>query len=63
MAHHITPGEAIQQWIDDRLAEAPPITPEQAGKLIDLLAGARNQWLTPRPLLQRRASPSDPGLF
>lgn len=41
MAHDITTGEAIQQWIDDRLAEAPPITPEQAAKLSDLLADAR----------------------
>lgn len=42
MAHHTTPGEAIQQWIDDRLAEAPPISPEQATTLSDLLADARS---------------------
>lgn len=41
MAHQITPGEAIQQWIDDRLAEAPTITAEQAATLSDLLASAR----------------------
>lgn len=37
----MTPGEAVQQWIDDRLAEAPAITAEQAATLSDFLADAR----------------------
>lgn len=43
MANHITAAEAIQQWVDDRLAEAPRITPEQVATLADLLAEARKQ--------------------
>lgn len=35
------PGDAAQQWIAARLAEAPPITPEQAASLSDLMVGAR----------------------
>lgn len=41
MARRITPAEAVQRWIDDRLAEAPLITPEQAATLADLMADAR----------------------
>jgi hypothetical protein len=42
MAHSFTSEESIQRWIDDRLAEAPPISPEQAAKLSDLLANVRS---------------------
>lgn len=35
------PGEAIHQWVAQNLDQAPPISPEQAATLSDLLADAR----------------------